>query len=90
MKQRKRPHMRKAQQYLNFISTLHDLLLIISRCSPSLNAFKKVLSSEVSVYCWLDTLRAMKCIKLTRMRLAGQWVVKLSLTEKGYTYRGIP
>jgi len=81
--------MRKAQQYLDFTSTLHDLLLIIEKCNPTLNAFRRMMKTKEGADYWIRVLHDMGCVRSVHIPFAERGVARLSLTEKGYAYRGI-
>lgn len=83
----KRRHMRRAQQFLDFAKAVHDILLVIGRRHPTVDALRHAMKPKRSVDYWLNTPRKMKCISYRRRRYRGQLITETAITKEGYAIR---
>lgn len=85
MQTKKRRHMRKAQQCLDFASAIHDMLFIIGRHSPTVEELQQVVPRRRKLDEMLNMLRRMRLIETRRLH---HYEPRIFVTEHGYAMRG--
>jgi hypothetical protein len=85
MSRKRRRHMRKAQQYLNFASGIHDMLFIIGRHHPTVEKLQRIVPKKRELDEMLSHLRRMRLIRTVRLH---HYEPRIFVTEYGYAMRG--